>query len=48
MIVAVNMGNNEYALHFGGEIYELISGKKKKDKAVVAPYSFGVYYTEKI
>lgn len=48
VIVAVNMGNNEYALHFGGEIYELISGKKKKDKAVVAPYSFGVYYTEKI
>ena len=48
IVVAVNMGNNEYALHFDGEIYELISGGKKKNKAVIEPYSFGVYYTEKL
>ena len=48
VIVAINMGNNEYALRFDGEIYELISGKKKKNRAVLGPGSFGVYAAEKI
>lgn len=48
VVVAVNMGNNEYSLRFEGTLYELISRKKKTGGAVIKPYSFGVYYTEKL
>ncbi len=48
VVVAVNMGSNEYSLQFEGEIVELVSRRRLKGGAVIKPHSYGVYYTEEI
>lgn len=48
VLIGVNRGDREYRLDFEGFLYELISGKKLLNRAVLKPFSEIVLSTEKL
>ncbi|MBE5756889.1 MAG: glycoside hydrolase family 13 protein [Clostridiales bacterium] len=44
VIVAVNLGDSTYYINAEGNLKELISNKKYKDRIEIKPFSFGIFY----